>query len=131
MELQNSHPPQRTDSDTTPPEQETTTNYPRDLGILDVAALIINKQIGNGIFTTPGLVLGLTGSKTISTALWFVGGLWAILRYMCSPTIHPALLTLISVLVYVEFGAAFPFNGGDLIYVGVNLPFESEVAYFA
>lgn len=52
----------------------------RDLGLLDVAALIINKQIGTGIFTTPGIVLGLTGSKSISLVLWLCGGLWAFLR---------------------------------------------------
>jgi hypothetical protein len=54
----------------------------RDLGMLDVAALIINKQIGTGIFTTPGLVLGLTGSKTTSIVMWFCGGIWAFLRYV-------------------------------------------------
>lgn len=54
----------------------------RDLGVLDVAALIINKQIGIGIFTTPGLVLGLTGNKTISTVLWFCGGFWALIGYV-------------------------------------------------
>ncbi|OKL57878.1 hypothetical protein UA08_06716 [Talaromyces atroroseus] len=73
----------------------------RDLGVFDVAALIINKQIGAGIFTTPGLVLHLTQSKTIGTVLWFCGGLWSFL----------------SVLIYVEFGSAFPFNGGELIYL--------------
>jgi amino acid permease len=52
----------------------------RDLGMLDVAALIINKQIGTGIFTTPGLVLNLTGSKTVSIVMWFCGGIWAFLR---------------------------------------------------
>lgn len=52
----------------------------RDLGMLDVAALIINKQIGTGIFTTPGLVLSLTGSKTVSMIMWFCGGIWAFLR---------------------------------------------------
>jgi hypothetical protein len=52
----------------------------RDLDIFDVAALIINKQIGTGIFTTPGLVLSLTGSKTTSIIMWFCGGIWALLR---------------------------------------------------
>jgi hypothetical protein len=52
----------------------------RDLGMFDVAALILNKQIGTGIFTTPGLVLSLTGNKTISVIMWFFGGVWAFLR---------------------------------------------------
>jgi hypothetical protein len=54
----------------------------RDLGMLDVTALIINKQIGTGIFATPGLVLGLTGNKTTSIVMWFCGGIWAFLRYI-------------------------------------------------
>ncbi|KAH8744408.1 amino acid/polyamine transporter I, partial [Hyaloscypha finlandica] len=73
----------------------------RDLGVIDVAALIINKQIGTGIFTTPGLVLSLTGSKTTSIIMWFCGGIWA---FLC-------------VIIYVEFGSTFPFNGGELIYL--------------
>jgi hypothetical protein len=52
----------------------------KDLGVWNVASLIINKQIGTGIFTTPGLVLSLTGSKTVSLALWIMGGFWAALR---------------------------------------------------
>jgi hypothetical protein len=52
----------------------------KDLGTWDVASLIINKQIGTGIFTAPGLVLSLTGSKTIALSLWVAGGVWALLR---------------------------------------------------
>ena len=59
---------------------ETTVIQRRDLGTIDVAALIINKQIGTGIFATPGLVLSLTGSKTDSIVIWFCGGIWAFLR---------------------------------------------------
>lgn len=73
----------------------------KDLGMFDVAALIMNKMIGTGIFTTPGLVLSLTGNKTVSLIMWIFGGVWAFL----------------SILVYVEFGAAFPFNGAELIYL--------------
>lgn len=73
----------------------------KDLRTWDVASLIINKQIGTGIYTTPGLVLKLTGSKKIALGLWVVGGIWA----------------LVSVVIYVEFGVAFPFNGGELVYV--------------
>jgi hypothetical protein len=52
----------------------------RDLSKFDVAALIINKVIGTGIFTTPGLVLSLTGSKKVSIILWFCGGIWSFLK---------------------------------------------------
>ncbi|KAF2795499.1 hypothetical protein K505DRAFT_336004 [Melanomma pulvis-pyrius CBS 109.77] len=73
----------------------------RNLTELDVAALIFNKMIGTGIFTTPGTVLLHTKSRNISIALWTVGGVW----------------TSIFLLVYLEFGTALPFNGGELIYL--------------
>jgi hypothetical protein len=71
------------------------------LTILDVAALILNKQIGTGIFTTPGAVLLWTQSKSLSVALWTIGGFW----------------TLMFLLIYLEFGDAFPYNGGELVYL--------------
>ncbi|ORY06761.1 amino acid permease-domain-containing protein [Clohesyomyces aquaticus] len=73
----------------------------RNLTELDVAALILNKMIGTGIFTMPGTVLLYTKSKTLSMALWTVGGVW----------------TCLFLVVYLEFGSAFPFNGGELIYL--------------
>lgn len=72
-----------------------------NLTILDVAALILNKQIGTGIFTTPGSVLLSTRSKSLSVGLWTIGGFW----------------TLMFLLIYLEFGDAFPFNGGELVYL--------------
>jgi len=30
------------------------------------------------------------------------------------------LISTLSVLVYVEFGATFPFNGGELIYASIT-----------
>ena len=52
----------------------------QDLGTWNVAALIMNKMIGTGIFTAPGLILSLTGSKSISIVLWIVGGIYSMLR---------------------------------------------------
>ncbi|KAF2474440.1 uncharacterized protein BDR25DRAFT_122014 [Lindgomyces ingoldianus] len=72
-----------------------------NLTVIDVAALILNKMVGTGIFTTPGTVLAFTRSKGISVGLWAVGGLWSSLF----------------LLVYLEFGNALPFNGGELIYL--------------
>lgn len=51
-----------------------------DLNAWDVAALIINKMIGAGIFTTPGLVLQLTQNKASSIGLWIAGGAYAFIR---------------------------------------------------
>ena len=51
---------------------EQTTLQGRDLGMFDVAALIINKQIRSDIFTTAGPGLSLTGNKMTSLVMWFV-----------------------------------------------------------
>lgn len=71
------------------------------LTVFDVAALVLNKQIGTGIFTTPGTVLLSTQSKGLSVGLWTLGGFW----------------TLMFLLIYLEFGDAFPYNGGELVYL--------------
>jgi hypothetical protein len=46
----------------------------------DIVCLIINKQIGAGIYTTPGLVLLLTQNKVGALLLWIFGGLYSFLR---------------------------------------------------
>ncbi|KIW06544.1 uncharacterized protein PV09_02974 [Verruconis gallopava] len=81
---------------------ESHTNVPRrNLTAFDVAALIFNKMVGTGIFTTPGAVLSLTGSKQLSIGLWAVGGVY----------------TFICLFIYLEYGSALPFTGGELIYL--------------
>jgi len=56
---------------------------PRDLNSQDVASLIINTMVGSGIYTTPPVVLLLTGSKGEAFALWVVGFLSTLVR--CEP----------------------------------------------
>ncbi|KAH8655058.1 amino acid permease-domain-containing protein [Tricladium varicosporioides] len=86
---------------------ETDTIVPRrNLNAFDVAALILNKMVGTGIFTTPGAVLFYTKSKPISLILWATGGVF----------------TSLFILVYLEFGSALPFNGGELIYLDEIYP---------
>jgi hypothetical protein len=102
----------------------------RNLGFLQITSLMLNATIGSGIFNTPGYVLALTRSKTISMVLWAVGGVYTGLRYA---NLHQFLdwkrfLTLnFSMLVFLEFGTALPFNGGALIYVCVVLNPSSYV----
>lgn len=55
---------------------------PPPLGVLDVAAVIFNKMVGTGIFTTPGQVLKLVGSKKGSLIMWAFGGVWSALWYV-------------------------------------------------
>ena len=60
---------------------ESTTVPRRNLGFLQITSLMLNATIGTGIFNTPGYVLALTRSKTISMVLWAVGGVYTGLRY--------------------------------------------------
>lgn len=46
-----------------------------------VAALIINKMIGSGIFTGPAIVLLNTRNKNIAIMLWVLGFIYTLLRY--------------------------------------------------
>ncbi|CUS13314.1 unnamed protein product [Tuber aestivum] len=71
------------------------------LGYMSTAALIINKMIGTGIFSKPSAILKLTGSKGGALFLWVAGG----------------VMTLTGLFVYLEFGVALPFNGGELVYL--------------
>ncbi|KAF2230726.1 hypothetical protein EV356DRAFT_579747 [Viridothelium virens] len=73
----------------------------RNLKVIDVAALILNKMIGSGIFTTPGAVLIATKSKPVSLVLWVVGGIYSVL----------------CLIIYLEYAIALPFNGGEIIYL--------------
>lgn len=45
------------------------------LGSFSVAALIINKMIGTGIFSKPSAILRSTGSKGASIFMWVAGGI--------------------------------------------------------
>lgn len=54
----------------------------RTLSSWDVAALIVNKMIGTGIFTGPSMVLQLTLNKNVAIGLWILGLLYTILRYV-------------------------------------------------
>lgn len=58
---------------------EATSVRKSNLTAWDVAALIMNKMIGTGIFTTPGMVLILAGGKGLSLLLWGIGGAYALL----------------------------------------------------
>ncbi|KXH64044.1 high-affinity methionine permease [Colletotrichum nymphaeae SA-01] len=73
----------------------------RHLTAIDVAALIINKMIGTGIFVGPYVVLINSRSKAVALGLWFCG-----LGY-----------TILSMIMYFEFARKLPFTGGELVYL--------------
>ncbi|KAK6535901.1 hypothetical protein TWF281_000152 [Arthrobotrys megalospora] len=73
----------------------------RKLGTIEVASLIINKMVGSGIVTGPAQVLLYTGRKDYALLLWGLGFLY----------------TLVSVVIFVEFGYKFRVTGGELVYL--------------
>ncbi|KAI9893693.1 MAG: hypothetical protein M1814_005909 [Vezdaea aestivalis] len=83
----------------------------RPLEWYDIAALIINKQIGTGIFVLPAIVLSLVGNKPAALMLWVLGSFYS----------------YASLFVYLEFGTAWPFNGGELVYISKAFPRPSLI----
>ncbi|KAK6362692.1 hypothetical protein TWF730_000148 [Orbilia blumenaviensis] len=73
----------------------------KKLGTIEVASLIINKMIGSGIVTGPAQVLLYTGRKDYALLLWGLGFLY----------------TLVSVVIFIEFGYKFRVTGGELVYL--------------
>lgn len=91
----------------------------RMLGYFSTAALIINRMIGTGIFSKPSDILNSTGSKGGSIILWVTGGFMTLSGLVYPNILQRAVLTrYYSLLIYLEFGIALPFNGGELVYVG-------------
>jgi len=64
------------------------TTTARVLTSVDVAAFMINRMVGVGIFTNPPLVLLFCGNQHLALWMWFVGGLfsllWLVCLYLCS-----------------------------------------------
>lgn len=90
------------------------------LNARDVAAFIINKMIGTGIFVSPATVLILTRSKSEAIGLWIAGFLYVLVRYVILPRFQcvcDAKLILGSMTVYLEFARRLPHTGGEIIYV--------------
>ncbi|CAG7560622.1 unnamed protein product [Fusarium equiseti] len=84
------------------PQDETNqTPHEEGLGSFDVFSLIVNKMIGTGIYTSPAVVYRMTGSKSITLALFGVGFLYC----------------LMSTAIYLQYARVLPYNGGELIYL--------------
>ncbi|KAK4167859.1 high-affinity methionine permease [Cladorrhinum sp. PSN259] len=71
------------------------------LGTFDVFSLIANKMIGTGIYSAPATVFLLTGSKSLTLGLFGIGFLYS----------------LTSMVMYLDYAAAWPFTGGELVYL--------------
>jgi APA family basic amino acid/polyamine antiporter len=69
----------------------------RLLGLRQAVALIVGVVIGAGIFKSPSIVAGLSGSAEWMFAMWTLGG----------------VVSLIGALCYSELTTAYPHPGGD------------------
>lgn len=75
-----------------------TANQPRaTLSLFDAVAMIVGLIVGAGIFGTPSIVAGATGSESMLFAAWIAGGVFSIIGALC----------------YAELATAFPSAGGE------------------
>lgn len=67
----------------------------------DAFAITIGVVVGSGIFRTPSLIAGASGSEFVMLAAWVVGG----------------VLSIIGALCYAELATTYPQAGGDYTYL--------------
>ena len=82
------------------------------LSVFDGAMIVVGIVIGAGIFKTPSMVAGVTGSVEWMLTAWVLGG----------------VLTLIGALCYAELASTFPNAGGD--YHFLTRAYGRDVSFF-
>ncbi|KAB5558261.1 phosphatidylinositol 4-kinase-like protein [Coniochaeta sp. 2T2.1] len=92
-----------TEDDDDVSEQYHTFVFPeeRKLGTWSTAFLIINRVVGNGIYSTPSTIIRYTDSVGATLLFWVLGG----------------LMTFCGLFVYLEYGTALPRSGGEKVYL--------------
>ena len=80
--------------------------------VFDGAMIVVGIVIGAGIFRTPSMVAGVTGSVEWMLTAWVLGG----------------VLTLIGALCYAELASTFPNAGGD--YHFLTRAYGRDVSFF-
>lgn len=83
----------------------------KQLSVVDAIAIIVGIVVGAGIFKTPSIVAGGSGSTTAFLLLWPLGG----------------AISLVGALCYAELASAYPNEGGDYHYF--RLSFGRWVAF--
>ena len=73
----------------------------RELGLFDAVMIVVGNVVGVGIFTTTGVLAQELPDARYILIIWVIGG----------------ALTLCGALTYGELGAAFPYAGGDYVYL--------------
>lgn len=82
------------------------------LSVFDAAMIVVGIVIGAGIFKTPSMVAGITGSVDWMLIAWVLGG----------------VLSLIGALCYAELASAFPHAGGD--YHFLTRAYGRDISFF-
>ena len=82
------------------------------LSVFDTVMITVGIVIGAGIFKTPPLVAGATGSPELMLVAWLLGG----------------LLSLCGALCYAELASAYPHAGGD--YHFLTRAFGRDTSFF-
>ncbi|WVR05402.1 hypothetical protein IAU60_002417 [Kwoniella sp. DSM 27419] len=73
----------------------------RHVGLLHGIALVVGAQVGSGIFSSPGVVVGEVGSVGASLLVWIMSG----------------VLAWTGASSYAELGCAIPLSGGTQAYL--------------
>ena len=82
------------------------------LSVFDGAMIVVGIVIGAGIFRTPSMVAGVTGSVEWMVTAWMLGG----------------VLTLVGALCYAELASTFPNAGGD--YHFLTRAYGRDISFF-
>ena len=64
------------------------------LKAMDVFGFIVNKMVGTGIYTSPVMVLILTGSRKAAIGFWIIGVCYTFVRQVCHDSYTTATQTL-------------------------------------
>ncbi len=93
----------------------------RELGILDVAANVINISIASGIFLLPALIAGLLGNASI--VAYFLCGILFILVALCYAEVGSQITTSGGAYAYIEkaFGSYFGFLANGTLWFGTGV----------
>ncbi len=77
------------------------TDYKRDLGLVEAISIVISRIIGSGIFRTPAPIMALVGCTSLFGLVWVLGG----------------LVTIFGAVIYAELAAMMPRSGGPYEYL--------------
>ena len=77
------------------------TEYKRDLGLVEAVSIVLGRIIGSGIFKTPAPIMTAVGCTSLFGLVWVLGG----------------IVTIFGAVVYAELAAMMPRSGGPYVYL--------------